>query len=316
MHHTTLVKALSITLLLSCASTYSMNKSSKKAAVAKGKQQIAEVLEPKDQKETVQHAGPAGLLNANQNTPIAEDSPSSSITESISEEAVVAETKSAVVEKATVSETPKQALQTLLGKELAALYNTDEKPLVQQGRLFATDATVPYKDEGRLVIGLEKNDGTYLANIQAQQDLNRTLNHICAGIIQKIKEQSVLDQESKTRTFTIDQIEAILETQVPRAMVLSNILSLCQARIKAKQEPVIHPIENAVELAQKCLTGLSQLQLERKRIRSQQENDRIRQIKDAQRLSFEMRLTKDKGTISDDEYSDAFIFDKTTGNSI
>ncbi len=208
----------------------------------------------------------------------------------------------------------KASVKTLLGKELHDLYSTDERPLVGKSLIWGTvDATQPYKDEGKLIAGLEKNDSNYLKDVQAQQDLNRTLNQICAGIIQKIKEQSTLDKESGNRTFNVDQIEAILNSQYPRILSLQKILGLCDARIKAKHEPLLHPTESAKELAQRCSAAILQLQLERKRIRSEEENNRIRAVKAGQKLAYAMRLMNDKGVISDDEYTDAFIFDATSG---
>lgn len=318
MQHTPLVKTLSITLLLSCASANAMNRSVTKRQPAATKADTkAAIL---NTGYAPQGGSPTIVANSNIATSSPEPESSPAIQGFLPEAAIVKETaavaqrtddgKDATNIPATIS-APKQAIKTLLGKELIALYNTDEKPLVQKGFIWSTDATVPYKDEGRLLLGLEKNDANYLKDVQAQQDLNRTLNHICAGIIQKIKEQSALDPEKNTRSFTIEQIEAILTTQVPRLAVLSKILELCDTRIKAKQEPVLHPAENAKELVQKCFTSISQLQLERKLIRSQEENENIRRIKEGQRLAYAMRLTADKGSISGDEYSNEFIFDKT-----
>jgi hypothetical protein len=321
MQRTPFVKALSITLLLSCANVSAMQKSStrKQPQPAVSREKTAATILSKGTNSSSQEGSPITVVNSNHAPspePEASPAPEKGI---LQDEAIVnaiatSHTPSAPKETVTTQEvTPalKQAIKTLLGKELIALYNTDEKPLVQKGFLWSTDATIPYKDEGRLITGLEKNDANYLKDVQAQQDLNRTLNHVCAGIIQKIKEQSTLDPEKNIRSFTIEQIEAILTTQVPRLAVLSRILGLCDARIKAKQEPVLHPAENAKELVQKCFTAISQLQLERKLVRSQEENDNIRKIKDGQRLAYAMRLTSDKGSISDDEYNDSFIFDRT-----
>lgn len=313
MHHTTVLKALSITLLLSCAAhTQAMQK--------KGKT-IRETFQ--GNKEIVRAAGPTGSghLASSQIQLSPELEAIAASGDAVLPDTAVVEqgpirataAQEAVIEQAKLDlPVQKQAIKTLLGKELALIYSIDETKLVQQGLLRWTDATVPYKDEGRLINGLEINDTTYLKLVQAKQDLNRTLNHICAGIIQKVKEQSTFNAESNTPTFTIEQIEAILDTQFSRAMVLNRILHLCNDRIKSKLEPILYGEEDAKELAQKCFTAISQLQLERKRIRSEQENERIRQIKAAQRLAYRMRLTADKGTISDEEYSDAFIFDKTT----
>lgn len=323
MHRTTVLRALSITLLLSCAShTHAMKKGKTIRETFQGNKSVVQAAGPTNSGHLNQPAPrtPSPEATAAEEAPLAAVLPETAVVEHASARtAVVAELEAKAASNTTAAQeivnAPRQGMKTLLGKELVALYNTDEKPLVQKGWIRCTDATLPYKDEGRLLEGLEKNDANYLKDVQAQQDLNRTLNHICAGVIQKLKEQSSLDTESNIRSFTIDQIETILETQTPRMVVLSKILGLCAARIAAKQEPILHPQENAKELVQKCFTGISQLQLERKHIRSQQENERIRQIKAAQRLAYSMRLTTDKGSISDDEYTDAVIFEKTISSS-
>jgi len=335
MQRTPFVKALSITLLLSCAShVHAMSRKQVREENKKMIRSYKEVVKPAGPSNTDQFAAsnsgqsspelPAQVAELTKDAfipeaPIASNDEISNAVEELvaagnsNNDAHVSAPVAALVAASNNAETVMVSKRTLLGKELVALYNTDEKPLVQKPSLWGkTDATIPYKDEGRLLTGLGKNDVSYLKDVQAQQDLNRTLNHICAGIIQKVKEQSTLDQETGTRAFSVQQIETILDSQYPRAMELNKILSLCKMRIEAKQEPVLHPSENAKELAQRCFAALSQLQLERKRIREREENDRICQIKDGQRMSFQMRLTADKGSISDDEYSDEFIFEKTT----
>lgn len=321
MHYTTLIKALCITLLFSHATHVHAMK--RKQAQERNKAALQKGNNNNNNTSSVAHAGPirpefiekkaskeeiveeVSMPEVQNSTPVNESAP---ISEAVAKLTEVAEEKQAEELVA------KSKTKSLLGKELKELYSMDETPLVQKSMFGWTtvDATQPYKDEATLLKGLEKNESTYLKDVQAKQDLNRTLNQLCAGVIQKIKEQSTLDKETGVRSFTIEQIEAIINSQFPRSIILTKILTLCDARIKAKQEPLLHPTEDAKELAQKCFTVLSQLQLERKRIRAEEENNRIRQIKAAQRLAYSMRLVSDKGDISDDEYTDEFIFEKTT----
>lgn len=200
----------------------------------------------------------------------------------------------------------------LLGREVEIVYNSDEYQLVDGG-WFGIDASLPYKDERRLLDGLASDDQAYLGNVQSAQDLNRMLNHICAGIVQKVKAHSALDKETKQPVFTIAGIDAILASQCPRIKVLNTLLELCEARTTQKKEPKRQPQEDSLAFVQTCMRAISRLQLLKIRLQTLQDNASIRETKAVERLAHSMRLAPDKGEISDDEYDDGDIFRKTIG---
>jgi len=321
MQRTPLAKTLSITLLLSCVSVSAMNRSGsrKPQTAAPRAETVAAILKAKG--PASQEASPSTVINSNHTTsspePEASPMPEKGV---LQDEAIVSSAVATRTEDAketpnipAAMSAPKQAIQTLLGKEIEDLYSVNEAPLLstQFGGLKYIDPALVHPCQDGILAALKNKDASKLGGQQPKADLTRVMSHLCAGFIRKLHEQSSLDKDSKKPTFTVENIETIINTQYPRFVVFKEILGLLKQRQESQEQPKLYPDEDTLAMTQKCFAALSQLQLERQRIRNQEANDQIRLIKDAQRLTHAMRLA-DKEATSDGEYSDLCIFEKTT----
>jgi len=199
----------------------------------------------------------------------------------------------------------------LLGSEVEAVYTTDEYKLIEGGWILRTDASLPYKNESMLFDNLASDNQDYLCNARATRHLNCMINHVSAGIVQTLRAHGILDIETKKRIFTIDGINAILALQDPRTEKISNLFNLLAVRIAEGKKPRLQPDEGAMRFLQTSVKAISQLQLLKVRMQTLQDNPRIRETKALDRLVHSMRLAPDKGEISDEEYNDDYIYERT-----